>query len=194
MTQSDSRNGFSLLELLVSLTLFAVVLSGVAILLFDQTINRSEQMRAAAQADARNCLSMIVQQLRSAGWDPALAGIPFVTLDPDPSDDVSQIEVHADFNADGATDAAGEQVLIRHVGDRIEWRRSATLPFETLAVNISNDANGDGAIEPMFVPIPATDPRRIRVQITARSPRVDAKSREFIVYTVSSEVLLRKAI
>ena len=79
--RSEQSRGFSLIELLVSLTVLGVVMSGVAVLLLDQRINRSEQMQAAVQANARNCLSIITQKLRSAGWDPSLSGIPQVMLD-----------------------------------------------------------------------------------------------------------------
>jgi prepilin-type N-terminal cleavage/methylation domain-containing protein len=194
MMRSEKSRGFSLIELLVSLTVLGIVMSGVAVLLFDQRINRSEQMQAAVQANARNCLSIITQKLRSAGWDPTVSGIPQVMLDSLPLDDVSQIEIYADLDADGATDKDGEQLLIRHIENRIEWRRTSDGPFEILAVNISNDANGDGNSEPMFVPIPTTNPRRIRLKITARSPRPDPRSGEFIVYTVSNEVYLRNAL
>jgi prepilin-type N-terminal cleavage/methylation domain-containing protein len=190
----ETNRGFSLIELLVSLAVLGLVMSGVASLLFDQRINRSEQLQAAVQANARNCLSIITQKLRSAGWDPSLAGIPQVSLDSLPLDAGRQIEIYADFDADGETDKELEQVFIRHIEDRIEWRRSRDGPFEILAVNISNDADNDGTDEPLFVPIPSTQPSRIRIQITARSPRPDPRSGEFIVYTVSNEVFLRNSI
>ena len=68
-----------------------------------------------------------------------------------------------------------------------------TSAFEILADNISNDANGDGTIEPMFV-LDAIPPTRITVQITAQSPVVDPNTRDFIRYTVSSDVVLRKEL
>ena len=64
--------------------------------------------------------------------------------------------------------------------------------MEVLAVNISNDADGDGIIENMFVPDSTTDPQRITVQITARSPVLDPVSREYSRYTVTSDVYIRK--
>ena len=102
----------------------------------------------------------------------------------------------ADLDLDGTTDGKDEQVLIRHTGDRIVWRRDnvVSTPFEILATNITNDADGDGVPENMFVPILdvslAAD--RVLVQITARSPVPDPMTGEFIRYTVQSEVALRK--
>lgn len=189
--------GFSLLELLVSLSVTLLIMTGAATMLLENSrINRSQQMTAAVQADARNCLSMIVQKLRSAGWDPLNAGIPTVALDSDPGDGIAEIEVFADLDADGTTDGTDEQVLIRHVGDRIVWRRSndPSEPFVVLATRISNDANGDGTAEEMFEPSPNTNPERIGVRITAQSPEPDPLSGDFIRYTVRSEVVLRKAL
>jgi hypothetical protein len=141
---------------------------------------------------------MVVQKLRSAGWDPTNAGLPTVTLDPDTTDDISEIEVFADLDEDGVTaDDPDEQTLIRHLGasGQIVWRPSSDVnePFIVLSGDISNDADGDGNIEPMFVP-DADPPTRITVQITAQSPAPDPTSGQFIRYTVSSDVVLRKAL
>ena len=196
MPTRHSQQGFSLIELLVSLTILLLASSGLASLMVQNSrINKSQQMTAEIQANARNCLEMIVAQLRSAGWDPMATGLPVVALDPDP-DAISSIEVFADLNDSGAIDAAGEQVLIRHIDDRVEWRLDGdtSTPFVVLAVNISNDADGDGTVEPMFVADSTADPTRITVQITAQSPVIDPVTREFLRYTVRSDVVLRKTL
>jgi len=191
------QRGFSLIELMVSMTVLVLCVSGLAKMTIENSrINRAEQMTVQAQANARNCLAMIVHKLRSTGWDPMNAGLPMVAWDPDPSDNVSEIEVFADLDLDGTTDGTDEQVLIRHTGDRIVWRRNnvVSTPFEIVATNITNDADGDGVPENMFVPILdvslAAD--RVLVQITARSPVPDPMTGEFIRYTVRSAVALRK--
>ncbi|HXV75365.1 MAG TPA: prepilin-type N-terminal cleavage/methylation domain-containing protein [Candidatus Polarisedimenticolaceae bacterium] len=194
----NDQRGFSLVELLVSVAVLVMALGGLASLLIQNArINKAQRMTAEVQANARNTLSMVVQALRSAGWDPTNMGVPTVNLDPDTSDDVSEIEVFANLNEDPDTDDAGEQILIRHLGSTREvvWRESSdtTQPFIVLSSNISNDADGDGTIEPMFVP-DANPPTRVTVQITAQSPAPDPTSGEFIRYTVSSDVVLRKAL
>ena len=63
-----------------------------------------------------------------------------------------------------------------------------------LADTITNDADGDGVAETMFVPDATTHPTRIMVRITARSPAPDPRSGRYIRYTVSSDVVLRKAL
>ena len=195
--QGHAQRGFSLLELLVSLTVTLLIMTGVTtMMLHNARINKAQQMTAQAQSNARNCLAMIVQRLRSAGWDPLNTGVPSVTLDTDTGDDIAEIEIFADLDSDGLTDGIDEQVLIRHVGDRIVWRRSNDVsgPFVILATNISNDADGNGTIESMFVPSSTPNPRRIRVQITARSPVPDPMSGEFIRFTAGTVVVLRKTL
>lgn len=193
------QRGFSMVEVMVSLAVFLLAMTGLASLLLQNArINKAQQMTAEVQANARNTLSMVVQKLRSAGWDPRNVGLPIVTLDTNLGDDISEIEVFADLNEDMDTDDVDEQVLIRHTGagNQIVWRRTNDImePFIVLSTNISNDANGDGIIEPMFVPDDVANPTIITVQITAQSPAVDPTSRDFIRYTVSSDVVLRKAL
>jgi prepilin-type N-terminal cleavage/methylation domain-containing protein len=191
------QRGFTLIEILVSMTVLLLALSGLAKMMIESSrINKAQQLTATVQANARNSLTMIEQKLRSAGWDPGNAGIATLTLDPDLSDDVSELEVFADLDGDGATDAANEQILIRHTGGQIVWRPIAdtSVPFVVLAGNISNDADADGTIEPMFVPDSTTNPRRVTIRITAESPVPNPMSGEFIRYTVSSDVVLRKAL
>lgn len=196
MRDHDQR-GFSLLELMVSLTVTLLLMTGVTKMLIENSrINRGQQMTAQVQSNARNCLSLIVQRLRSAGWDPLNVGIESVALDTDLGDDISEIEIFADLDFDGTTDGLDEQVLIRHVGQQIVWRRTndTSDPFVVLAANISNDADGDGNIEPMFVPSSIPNPRRLVVRITARSPIPDPLSGEFIRFTASTEVVMRKSL
>lgn len=195
----NGQRGFSLVELMVSMAVLLLALAGLAKMMIEGSqINRAQQMTAQVQANARNCMTMVVHKLRSAGWDPANNNLALVTWDSDLTDDISEIEVFADLDGDGDTDETDEQVLIRHTGDRVVWRRSndTTDPFVVVATNITNDADGDGTIEAMFTPIfdssPAGD--RVLVQITAQSPVPDPKSGEFIRYTVRSEVALRKTL
>jgi prepilin-type N-terminal cleavage/methylation domain-containing protein len=191
------QSGFSLIEMLISLVVLLAAMGGLASLLLQNSrINKQQQMTADVQSNARNALSIVVQRLRSAGWDPNAAGFTPVVTDTDTTDTIAEIEVFADLvePPDGLTNGLDEQVMIRHVNDQIVWRRRAADPFEVLAINISNDANGDGTIEPMFVPDVTPNPTRITVQITARSPVVDPVSGDFIRYTVSSDVVLRSSI
>jgi prepilin-type N-terminal cleavage/methylation domain-containing protein len=189
--------GFSLIELLIAMTVVLLAMTGLAGMLIQSSrINRSQQLTADAQANARNCVSMIVQKVRSAGWDPQNVGIPSVGLDPDLTDDISQLEIFADLDGDGLTTGQEEQVLIRHANGQVEWRPTGSItdPFTVLAFGITNDADGNGTPEPMFVPDNVIRPTRITVQVTARSATRDPRTRQFVTHTERTEVVLRSAL
>ena len=98
----NRQAGFTLIELMVSLAITVVLSAGLATMMVESSrVNRSQQMTAKVQANARNCLSMIVQRLRSAGWDPVNAGLGTLNLDSDASDGIAEIELFADLDADG---------------------------------------------------------------------------------------------
>ena len=194
-----AQSGFSLIEMLVSMTVLMLALGSLTSLLIQNSqINKAQRMAAETQANARNTLSMVVQKLRSAGWDPRnTGGFPSVNTDADLTDNVSEIEVFADLNEDTDTDDQDEQILIRHLGasNQVVWRLTNDVsdPFDIVSTNITNDADGNGTPEPMFVPN-ANPPTLITVTVTARSPAPDPTTRRFIRYTVSSDVVLRKAL
>lgn len=194
---TSRQRGFTIVETLVGLAVFSTLVSAVAgLLLHNSRLQRGQLMAVEAQRNARTSLSMIAAVLRSAGWDPLNTGIDPVVLDDDPGDDEETLEVHADLNEDGDIDDDMEQVLIRHVEGRIEWRRSSDVsaPFEILADWITNDADGDGLGEAMFVPDSALAPSRITVRITARSSLADPRTRAPARHTLSSEIVLRDAL
>lgn len=195
MSLGNSQRGFSLIEMLVGMTILLLVMAAaMGLIVHNSRINKSQQMAVAAQSDARTCMAMMVQKLRTAGWDPTSAGIQVVRLDSTPGDGIEEIEVFADLDNDGATTGSDEQILIRFIDDRIEWRRSASGSFEVMAVGISNDADGDGTPELMFTPDSTTDPTRIVVRLTAESPFPDPITRSPIRYTLTSDLALRKKL
>ncbi len=195
MTTSGDEQGFTMLEVLIATAILLIAMTAIGgMLLQSSRIGRSQQLAANMQSDARSSLAMIVGKLRTAGWDPMSAGIQVVQLDTDLGDDISEIETFADLDADGDTDGLNEQVLIRHIEDRIEWRREASGSFEILAVGVTNDSDGDGNPEPMFVPDSLTDPTRVVVQITAESAQRHPVSGEPMRFTLSSEVVFRKKL
>jgi len=194
VTKRRDARGFSMLEALIGLTVLLLAMTAVAGMLIQSSrINKKQRMNVQVQADARNCLSMIVQRLRSAGWDPHGVDFDAVSLDSDSTDSIDEIEIRADLNDDGDIDDDFEQLLIRHRDDQIEWRKTSAGSFEILAINISNDSDGDGNTDPMFT-ADGNPPTRITVSVTAQSPQPDPVTREFIRYTVSSDVVLRDAL
>ena len=98
---------------------------------------------------------------------------------------------------DGTMDTTdGEQVLIRHSGNRIEWRVNGdpSTSFDILGVWVTNDHDGDGTTDPMFLPDVTPNPKRVTVTITTEAPALDPQTRRPIRYTVSSDVVFRKEL
>ena len=185
--------GFTLAEVLVSMALAMVIFSAAAPLLIQNAqINKAQQMKLGAQADARNCMTLVVNTLRTAGWDPRNTGFAPLALDPDPNTD-NFITVNADLMENANLADEWESVTIRHTSNRLEWRVWAdpNQPFMTLAENVTNDENGDGIAEPMFTPDSVTNPTRITIKITTRTPEPDPRSHQFLRYTVENQVYLR---
>jgi len=203
MHRNDFSRGFTLIETLISVTLTMIAVTSLGgMLVHSARLNSSEQMKARVQSDARNCVSLIVQRMRSAGWDPQNAGIQTVVLDPEGTSPnhakgVDNLLIFADLNGDGETDGTltddddEERLLIRHALNAVEWQPKPGAAYVTLVTNVSNDADGDDTAEPMFVPDDATNPSRITVRVTTRSPAPDPLTGEFLRYTVTSDVALR---
>lgn len=206
MIVSEDSRGFSLIEMLIALTVFLfIMIAMTGMLIQNSRINKAQQLRQETQATARNCLEIVVQRLRSSGWDPTNAGVAGLVLDPDDvdadhADGVNNVGVFADLNGDGETDGTatndddGEELLIRHNGTRVEWRTTAAGSFVVVAEDITNDADGDGVAEPMFLPDADPSPTRVTVQISARSAVPEPGSNDFFRYTVRSVVVLRGAL
>jgi len=197
MTERGVEAGFSLVEMIVSFAILLLLFTGVASFLIQSSqANTADQMAVTIQSDARSSLGIIANVLRSAGWDPRNAGIAAVGLDPTPTGTDNYIEVFADLNEDGDTLDPGEDVTIRHHANRLEWRRTydTAQPFETLSEDVTDDADGDGVIEPLFTPDSTTSPTRITVKITTRSPVPDPRSGLYLRCTVSSDVVLRTSL
>jgi len=88
--------GFSLVETLVTLALLGVVVSVVASLVLQNSrLNKAQLMQAQIQTNARTTLSLIVQTLRTAGWNPGGASFPPVALDSDLTDPINYIVAYA---------------------------------------------------------------------------------------------------
>ena len=191
----DKNRGFSLVEFVVALALLVLLVTGIAPLLFQSArMNRSQQLVIETQANARSCVSLITQRLRTSGWDPREAGIPPLALGAIANGGTDTVQIFADLNEDGDVDDQDENVTIRMASNHIEWKRTAGGSFETLALNINNDPDGDGTADPLFVPTPTSNPASITVQVTAQSPVMDPRLSDFARFTVTNEVTLRNSL
>ena len=190
--KTHGDGGFTLMEMVVSLAVFSITATGFASMLLDNAkVNKSQQMAITAQSDARNCVTIIEQALRTAGWDPRNVGISGITLQSPAAATDNWIQIRADLDEDMFTTSPGEDVTIRKNGTTLEWKTSTSGSYTTLSPNITNDADGNGTPELMFTPNSATNPTRITVKITARSAAPDPRTGQYLRATVSTDVVLR---
>jgi type II secretory pathway pseudopilin PulG len=200
----NNQRGFTLTEILISFALLMVgLVAAASVLVTGAKVNQAQQLTVDVQSTARNTLSVIVQALRSGGWNPRNVNTidKAVMLDQNLGDRISEITVYADLSADGDLNDDGETLKISHdpVHNRVEWVRFPDTETDLdkkkprpIGVHITNDEDGDGTPEPMFAADNTTDPTRITVKITAESPVRDLATGRYIRYTVKSDVLLRR--
>jgi type IV pilus assembly protein PilW len=106
--KSKSINGFTLVELLVSMSIGMVILAAVTTTFMSQTriYNAQEQINEMQQ-NARGALDIISRELKMAGYKPNGGGFNGVTYS------TTQLMVQADLNSDGAistSSTANEQI------------------------------------------------------------------------------------
>jgi len=187
--------GLTLVELLVSLAVFSIAVTAFASMVVGGAkLNKSQQLAISAQSNARNCVSLIEQSIRTAGWDPKNAGFSGLLLQSPATAADNWVEVFADLDEDGATTSAKEDMTFRLNGTTLEWRTSSSGSFETLAPYITNDADGDGTPELMITPDSVTNPTRITIKVTARSAAPDPRTNQYIRATVTTDVVLRRSL
>lgn len=194
MKRTTTPSGFTLVEVLVSLSILGVVTGIMATLLVNNSrVNKKSMLQIEAQSNARTTLSLIVQVLRTAGWDPRSVGFAPVVLDSNLSDSVNYITIQADLNADGDINDTDENVTIRQSNGKVELKRTSAGSYETVGANITNDANGDGTAEPMFTPDSTSNPTRVTVTVTATASSPNPENGAALRYTVKSDVMLRNS-
>jgi prepilin-type N-terminal cleavage/methylation domain-containing protein len=125
-------DGFSLAELLVSLAVVGLTLSGAFAILHGALHAYSwGAARVEAQQSARVALERIARELREAGYDPTGAGIaPIAVAASD------RVTLQSDLNRNGIVDATSERVtfLVR-AGERV-LRRDAGAGAQPIAENV----------------------------------------------------------
>ncbi len=157
-----SSAGFTLVELLVSLTIFAMV-AGVltTVLITANRTHRQTTHRAEIQGASRQALSLLTAELAQAGADPMIppAGITGIV-----TADSTSLRVRADLNANGTiqttepsedityTYDAGAQTLSRNPGSgaavvlqnvtdlRFTYFDAADQPLSTLPLSATHRA------------------------------------------------------
>ncbi len=111
-TKSSSQSGFSLLELVIGMSITLVIITIASILLASSfTIRGRENQRSAAIADAQRALNTMSREIANAGYGLSTNGI--VAGD----SGLTQIRVRSDLDLSGATDTSLEDLKYVLVND-----------------------------------------------------------------------------
>lgn len=118
-----SRAGFTLAELLVSMTMLTVVMGSVVSVMMQVQRDYSRQKsRDESMIAVRSAELLMSRVFRTAGADPTTVGVTGIVAQPNGA---GSVRVRADFNpADGDTNDDLEDVTIDVVGTgmRVKWR------------------------------------------------------------------------
>ena len=167
-----NRAGFTLAELLVSMTLLSVVMgSVVSVITQVQRDYARQRTRDGAMTTVRSAELLLGRVFRTAGADPNKVGITGITAQPNGA---GSVRIRADFNpADGDTNDDLEDVTVDLSGSdmRVKWLGTGS-PFTLVSpvsaltfeyyrrdgTQLTNLAHADSA-------------KRVRIVITA--PMID---------------------
>jgi len=174
MTISKLKNtaGFTLIEILVSMTIGLVVLAGVAGTFTAHTRqNNAEEQIVQMQQNVRAALDLMVREIQMAGYKPNGGTVTGVTWS------TSQLEIQADMDGNGSINtAAGSEEDIIYAYDNVNFQITRKLgssgTAQLLADNITAftfsylDANGSATTTSSSV-------RKVSISITARTAKPD---------------------
>ena len=190
-TKGKKNAGFTIIELLIALTLSLVVLTSVSGAFVSQrkTYDAQEQMTEMIQG-TRAVMEIFTRDVKLAGFNPTgsttLVGIPYNT---------TQLEIRADLDGDGTATSSdtNELIIYTHDSTNLEIDRDAGQAFsyaKLLAEDIESftfdylDADGNATTT-------AADIRMIEVAITARTAKPDpnyGQNNGYRTYTLTSTV------
>lgn len=181
--------GFTLLELMVSMSIGMVILAAVTTTFMSQTkIYNAQEQTNEMQQNARGILDIITRELKMAGYKPnggSFSGITYST---------TQLMVQADLNSDGAistSSTANEQITF--VYDSANQRITRTVgsgSAQILADNITAfnfsylDATGAATTV-------SGDIRQVSISVTAVTDKPDPDytlNGGYRTYTVSATI------
>ncbi len=191
--QKDQRQaGFSLLELMVSTAIFAILLVGVCTL-YSQSLaayNRGEN-RIELQQSTRFAADLMVREIRLAGYDPSdsLTVLPTTAVE---TAGAATITFVADVDGDDVSD----RVRYRLVGTQIVRDDAAWNGVDDFDAPSGNSEIADGLTTLTFTYFDANnnvtatlaDIRRIRIELFAQATTRDGQQ---VNYPMSTDVTLR---
>ena len=182
-------NGFTLVELMVSMGIGMVILAAVTTTFMSQTriYNAQEQINEMQQ-NARGALDIISRELKMAGYKPSGGGFNGITYS------TTQLMVQADLNSDGAistSSTANEQITYAFDSANDQITRavgsgSAQILAEHISAFTFNYLNSTGAATTVSANI-----RQVSITITAKTAKPDpnfTSNGGYRTYTMSATI------
>ena len=193
--KNDRASGFTLMELLVSMSIGMVVLAALAKTFTVQSRqNTAEEQVAQMQGNARAALDLMVREIQMAKYNPA--GTAFssaygVTYS------ASQLEVKADMDGDGTISTSSGSVediiYARDAANNYITRKLGSGTAEIVADNITAftfayyDANGSAVTSSGN----SGNIRKVTINITARTAKPDpsyTSNSGYRTYQISADI------
>jgi len=180
-------SGFTLVELLGVLVIFAVVMAGTYSLLISQqrAYGIQEQINEMNQ-NARAAMDLMTREIRLAGYKKSTATFNGIAIAQS-----TTIRILADLDQNGDTLGNNEDVTYSYdAGTMQVWRNSINFP---LAENITNltfvytMADGTTTSNPGNL----ADIRKVTISITARTTYPDPGTSQYRTVTLTSDVTPR---
>jgi len=193
--KNDRASGFTLMELLVSMSIGLVVLAALAKTFTVQSRqNTAEEQISQMQGNARAALDLMVREIQMANYNPAgnaFSSAYGVTYS------ASQLEVKADMNGDGTISTSSgsvEDIIYAHDGTNLYiTRKLGSGTAEIVADNITAftfnyyDANGSAVTSSAN----SGNIRKVTVNITARTAKPDpsyTSNSGYRTYQISADI------
>lgn len=183
------QNGFTLVELMVSMGIGMVILAAVTTTFMSQTriYNAQEQINEMQQ-NARGALDILSRELKMAGYKPNGGGFNGVTYS------TTQLRVQADLNSDGAistSSTANEQITYAFDNANEQITRavgsgSAQILAEHISAFTFNYLDSAGAATTVSANI-----RQVSITITAKTAKPDpnfTSNGGYRTYTMSATI------
>ena len=188
-TKFRNLEGFTLVELMVSMGIGMVILAAVTTTFMSQTriYNAQEQINEMQQ-NARGVLDILSRELKMAGYKPNGGGFNGVTYS------TTQLMVQADLNSDGAistSSTANEQITYAFDNANEQITRAVgSGSAQVLAAHIAaftfNYLNSAGAATTVSANI-----RQVSITITAKTAKPDpnfTSNGGYRTYTMSATI------
>lgn len=190
LSRLERRDGFSLVELIVALAVFAIITSTIygAFIMQRRSFDLQEQM-TEMQQNVRAAMDMMVREIKLAGYDDPDVISPTTMREVTLSDNLSnskrfngityntsQLQIKVDLNGDGDNGDSNEDITYKHYNSSTYpyqlKRKTGAGYFQPFAENIQTftfsylDANGASTTT-------TADIRQVEVAITGRTAQAD---------------------